>query len=329
MILVLEHQDVQGYLASNEQPDGTELYGLKSWVAAFGPQDVPEDPWRYWKADGCQHGVVTHDRDAPCQPHLKPQKWMANFNLGPLALRCQTSVGLVPASHEHQMIRGSRPDESGRWINLAKASGAYVGPLCSTYLQCAQAALDGIKTRKVTRRSGLTEALQKDALWAGAVAVAEPSSKVPPDLTPGGWSHPVEEYVYRKGELCRIDTDSSAVCSAAPQTEPASAYAQKNNSPQKKEEHVACGPGDRAACQPPAPGAAAGPSASVAPEDPAEEARREKQLGLAHERAKVLWRNRARDKKGDEQRADIAVYRHSGEVLQADPRRPPSPRLRW
>ena len=114
MILLLVHPNYQGYLASNEQPDGTQLYVLKMWAAAFGPPDEPKDPWRYWKADGCQLGVVTPDRDAPGQPHLKPQKWMANFNLGPLALRCQSSIGLVPASHEHQMIRGSRPNEGGR-----------------------------------------------------------------------------------------------------------------------------------------------------------------------------------------------------------------------
>ena len=119
VILLLVHQNYQGYLASNEQPDGTQLYTLKQWVAKFGDPTAPKEDWRYYKADGCQLGVVTPDREAPGQPHLKPQRWMANFDLGPLALRCHGTPALVPPSHQHQPIRGSRPGEDGRWVSLA------------------------------------------------------------------------------------------------------------------------------------------------------------------------------------------------------------------
>ena len=68
---ILLHQQIQGYLGSNEQRDGSLLYSQKVWVDAFGPAGSPVDPWRYYRTDGCQMGVVTPDRDAPRQPHRK------------------------------------------------------------------------------------------------------------------------------------------------------------------------------------------------------------------------------------------------------------------
>ena len=104
---VLLHQQHQGYLGSNEQPDGSLMCSRDVWTRRFGPVDSPEWPWAYYRADGCQLGVVTPDREAPGQPHRKTQKLMANSDLGPFALRCQATPALVPSSHEHQHIRGS------------------------------------------------------------------------------------------------------------------------------------------------------------------------------------------------------------------------------
>ena len=70
---MLLHQEKQGYLASNEQPDGSLLYSQKVWVKGFGLAEAPHSPWKYYRTDGCQLGVVTPDRDAPGQPHRKTQ----------------------------------------------------------------------------------------------------------------------------------------------------------------------------------------------------------------------------------------------------------------
>ena len=74
-------------------------------------------------------------------------------------------------------------------------------------------------------------------------------------------------------------------------------------------------------CSRPAPGAAQGPPNLEVSEDPAAVARRDKQVRLAHERAKVEWRQKAQMKNWDTVQANMEVYRHSGEALAHDPRR--------
>ena len=124
------------------------------------------EPWQYYRADGCQLGVVTPDRDCPGQPHRKAQKWMANFDLGPYTLRCQATPALVPASHEHQHIKGSKPRDDGRWVSLAKESGAYVVPQAALYARCLQRALEGVKRNRAVVKSPLTARLPEEARTA-------------------------------------------------------------------------------------------------------------------------------------------------------------------
>ena len=273
---MLLHQEKQGYLASHEQPDGSLLYSREVWEQGFGPADDPWKPWKYYRTDGCQLGVVTPDRDAPGQPHRKTQKWMANFDLGPFVLRCQATPALIPASHEHQQIRGSRPRSDGRWVPLAKESGAYVAPQVALYARCLQRALAGVQRKKANEKSPLTArlppaarttnpamALEASEATCGPEDRAAASQPAPgavfplqvgaPDHRPADPPVAPVEYVHRRGSLVQVS----------------GVYAQ-----------------DVAAPTQPVPSTPAGPPDLKVQEDPRVVAKREEQLLLAKAKAK-------------------------------------------
>ena len=286
---LLEHQEAQGYLGSNEQPDRTELYELTLWVSRFGARDAPGPKrWQYYKADGCQLGVVSPDRDALGQPHQKSQAWMANFGMGPFALRCQATPALVPASHEHQHVRGKCPGADGRWLSLATESGAYVVPQAALYARCMQRALQQVKRNRAVKKSPLTARLPEAVHGTRPVERDTDSSEEEgtglPDHRPGDPARVVEEHVCRFGRLERLDAHAGRVLAQA------------------------SGPEDRAAPKQPAPGAAAGSPNLEWSEDPAVVARREQQLRLAGAKAKELWKHRAQTKKWEDIQASITVY---------------------
>ena len=51
------HQDLRGYLFSNENPFDSALSKHGEWNETFGSPSQPKDPWRYHRSDGCQLGM--------------------------------------------------------------------------------------------------------------------------------------------------------------------------------------------------------------------------------------------------------------------------------
>ena len=56
-----EHQAVQGYLASVEQPVGSELFSSAEWIKRFGGSMSPKDDWKYLVCSRCRHHLVSPD----------------------------------------------------------------------------------------------------------------------------------------------------------------------------------------------------------------------------------------------------------------------------
>jgi hypothetical protein len=58
---ICEHQAVQGYLASVEQPVGSDLFSSVEWIKRFGGSTSPKDDWEYLVCSGCRHHLVSPD----------------------------------------------------------------------------------------------------------------------------------------------------------------------------------------------------------------------------------------------------------------------------
>jgi len=58
---ICEHQAAQGYLASVEQPVGSEMFRLEEWRKSFGGSTDPKDGWEYLVGSGCRHNLVSPD----------------------------------------------------------------------------------------------------------------------------------------------------------------------------------------------------------------------------------------------------------------------------
>jgi len=87
---ICEHQAAQGYLASVEQPVGSDMFGSVEWRKRFGGPTSPKDDWEYLVCSGCRHHLVSPDPNDEGLPIENRQIWMSNFSLQPLALECKT-----------------------------------------------------------------------------------------------------------------------------------------------------------------------------------------------------------------------------------------------
>jgi len=292
-------QQKRNSLASNEQPEGSNLPKRNEWMKSFGTVDQAKWPWRYFKACGCQLGLVCPghrlaDRSdgAMGKPIQKAQVWLANFDLSPLALRCRDGAALEPVTHQHERARGSVKLPEGRWIDVAGYTGRYTPVLGTLYARALAAALAERRGTEGPDVPYVPETpLAKRAAKAGAF-------ERPPRGGAGSGPGRAGVAVTMRGGPIKADNDGFTV---TPVIEYPVLAGKKAQAVEQEEEPE---------------GEILEPEMSAAERSALADALRKESAAAA-----AQWKNRADDKQWDTVQVDLSVYDYSGEEVKEDPRR--------
>ena len=148
-LILAEHQQAHGLLASDENPVGSQLRKQRKWESVFGTMEEPVFPWRVVRGDGCQMGCSCPGwrKETPGeqeakegQPVKKARDWLTNFDLSIMARRCKQTAALFSAWHDHVQLRGSVRTPDGL-VKLASFSGQYSEVESALYANALRKAL--------------------------------------------------------------------------------------------------------------------------------------------------------------------------------------------
>ena len=101
---VADYQLQMGCLHSNEQPKGSMLTDVKEWIQVFGIVAEPVHPWVYHEVDGCMLRAEYPGVDNLGAPMMKPQYWVANFDLSPMEIRRKAPQGKALCASGHAVV---------------------------------------------------------------------------------------------------------------------------------------------------------------------------------------------------------------------------------
>jgi len=287
--IVAKHQEANKLGASVENPQGSTLFEEEEWITDFGHQDKLKDPWSFYLQHGCQFKVTYPGKDDPGRPMFKPKKWMANFSLEPMELRCRTPAALAGSSHEHRHIRGTMYVEGRGSCSVAEYSGAYTAEESTVYARCVARFCQ--KTDRIpTVQSELTRMAARSSL---AQQLDEPRHSCP------AVSAAFQQFEILAGGAVR-NLDTGNVSGEARVPKPVDQFhkvqVQPHNVPDTTEDI----------------------SKSAETEATAREwtLRHDKDVAAAEQH----WREVAQRKDWAGVKADMSVYRYCGEKVEVDPR---------
>ena len=291
-IRMAEHQEYRGYLMSIETPKGSLLTKLDEFNKYFKRRkdDIElRHAWRFQETDGCQLNYAYPGADDLGRPLMKSQLWISNFDLSPMELECsgERDGAVVGCSHQHRHVRGGVKLLSGRWTSLASFSGRYTPALAGMYARCLKVALHRARSRSDAECDQSVKKRPRSGL--------EKVWLEPKTLSVENIRRPVEETISRvprsvlimRGKLLRnLEGGSREDAPEASQPETVAEEFQKESAEGSAEERV-----------------------------------RLKRLESAAREAAQRWKQYAEAKDWDRVRADLEVYRYSGENVKTDPRR--------